>query len=72
MAKSRFWVEIVCTDCAKTHAGSGQFVHGGAIPVREMNRAAVADGWMILNNGEHRCKSCVDAVLKSVGVRHGE
>lgn len=62
MAGSRFWVEIVCQDCAKTHPGSGRFVYGSSIPVREMNSAARKDGWAVLGNGEHLCPRCLKAI----------
>lgn len=42
------------------------------VPVREMNRAAAADGWVVLRNGEHRCKACVAETLKAGGGKGGD
>jgi len=66
MAGSRFWVEIVCVDCAKSHCGSGRFVHGRQIPVTDMNAMARKDGWLLMRNGQHRCDKCTKDLIRRI------
>lgn len=54
---TKFWVELVCLNCAKTH--EGQFVRT-AIPKIKMKRAAKKSGWIFSESDNFCCQDCYD------------
>lgn len=56
MARSSFWVELVCDACSRTTAG--RTVAGSAIPVREMTAEAKRSGWKKSAGGTDLCRDC--------------
>ena len=67
MEAARFWVEIVCDECARSH--DGQFVQS-RIPIREMSDTALKNEWILLRNGCWVCPKCqkeqMDALEKDL------
>lgn len=68
---AKMWVEIVCHDCARV-ANNGRFVRGGRIPVREMTKGVVKDGWRQRTSGDYECPACTKAGLARLhAITHG-
>lgn len=67
---SKLWVEVVCHECAIT--GPGRFVRGNHIPVREMTREAIRDGWRQRTSGEYECKKCTREGIARLRALTGE
>lgn len=63
MSAAQFWVEIVCDECAKSHAG--RFVRT-RIPIRDMMQDADRDGWKLVSTGVWRCSQCFENGMREL------